>query len=147
MEFSGSARIEAERGAVWAAVTDPETLKVCIPGCSELTGSIEDGFEATVVQKIGPVKATFRGSVSLTDIVEGESCVLAAEGKSGAAGFAKGTARVSLSDIEGGTELNYTADARVGGKLAQIGSRLVIGAAKKVVAAFFERFRHEVASR
>ncbi len=141
MNLTGSREIAAPRAEVWAALNDPEVLKACIPGCQELTGSPADGFEATVVQKVGPVKATFKGAVTLSDIVDGESYKISGEGKGGAAGFAKGGADVSLADIEGGTELSYDVEAKVGGKLAQLGSRLIDGFAKKMADQFFERFQ------
>ncbi|QDL91920.1 carbon monoxide dehydrogenase subunit G [Paroceanicella profunda] len=144
MELNGSRTIAADRATVWAALNDPDVLRACIPGCSELTGSPDEGFEATVTQKVGPVKATFKGAVTLSDIVEGESYTISGEGKGGAAGFAKGGARVSLADVEGGTELSYVVDAKVGGKLAQLGSRLIDGFAKKMADQFFERFQTAV---
>ncbi|QPH55153.1 CoxG family protein [Pontivivens ytuae] len=144
MEMSGTREIAAPRATVWAALNDPEVLKACIPGCQELTGSPEDGFEATVVQKVGPVKATFRGGVTLEDVTAPESYRLVGEGKGGAAGFAKGAADVKLTETAEGTELAYTVDAKVGGKLAQLGSRIVDGFAKKMADQFFERFKDEV---
>ena len=120
-------------------------LKVCIPGCEELTGSPEEGFSAVVKQKVGPVKATFKGEVTLSDIVEGESYTISGEGKGGVAGFAKGGAQVTLTDAEGGgTELHYDVEAKVGGKLAQLGSRLVDSFAQKMADQFFERFQAHV---
>jgi uncharacterized protein len=144
MQLSESRDIAAARETVWAAVLDPEVLKACIPGCQELTGSVDDGFEATVVQKVGPVKATFRGAVTLSDIVPGEGCVLSGEGKGGPAGFAKGSARLRLTDIPGGTRLGYDVEAHVGGKLAQLGSRLIDGFARKLADDFFARFQKSV---
>ncbi len=144
MELKGTRVIAADRATVWAALNEAEVLKACIPGCQELTGSPSDGFEATVVQKVGPVKATFKGAVSLSDVVEGVSYKIAGEGKGGAAGFAKGAADVSLADVEGGTELTYGVDAKVGGKLAQLGSRLIDGFAKKMADQFFENFQNVV---
>ncbi len=144
MELKGSRTISAPRAQVWAALNDAEVLKACIPGCQELTGSPAEGFEAVVTQKVGPVKATFKGAVQLSDIVEGESYRISGEGKGGAAGFAKGGAAVSLADVEGGTELTYEVDAKVGGKLAQLGSRLIDGFAKKMADQFFERFQQAV---
>jgi carbon monoxide dehydrogenase subunit G len=141
MELTGSRTIAAPRAEVWAALNDAEVLCACIPGCEELTGSPEAGFEAVATQKVGPVKATFRGAVTLSDVVAGESYTLAGEGKGGVAGFAKGQARVRLADVPGGTELSYEVEARVGGKLAQIGSRLVDGFARKLADAFFERLQ------
>ncbi|SET08144.1 CoxG family protein [Oceanicella actignis] len=144
MELKGSRIIKAPRAQVWAALNDPEVLRQCIPGCQELTGSPEEGFEATVTQKVGPVKATFKGAVQLSDVVEGESYRISGEGKGGAAGFAKGAANVRLSDVEEGTELTYEVEASVGGKLAQLGSRLIDGFAKKMADQFFTRFKEVV---
>jgi carbon monoxide dehydrogenase subunit G len=145
MELSGSRVINADRATIWAGLNDAETLMACIPGCTELTGNPEDGFEAVVKQKVGPVKATFKGKVSISDVVEGESYTLAGEGTGGVAGFAKGSAAVSLTDAEGGaTELTYNVDAKVGGKIAQLGSRLIGGFARKMADQFFEKFKNEV---
>lgn len=142
MEMHASRIIGADRMTVWAALNDAETLKACIPGCESLTGSPEEGFAATVTQKVGPVKATFRGEVSLSDIVVGESYTISGEGKGGVAGFAKGAAQVSLRDAEeGGTVLTYDVSAKVGGKIAQLGSRLVDSFAQKMADQFFARFQ------
>ncbi|MEM1273538.1 MAG: carbon monoxide dehydrogenase subunit G [Pseudomonadota bacterium] len=143
MELSATRDIAAPRSEVWAALNSAEILCACIPGCQELTGSPEDGFAATVKQKIGPVKATFKGAVSLSDVVEGESYRIAGEGKGGVAGFAKGAAFVQLADTDdGGTSLSYEVDASVGGKLAQLGSRLIDGAARRIADEFFERLQN-----
>jgi carbon monoxide dehydrogenase subunit G len=145
MEMHATRTLNADRAAVWAALNDPEVLKVCIPGCEELTGSPEDGFEAVVKQKVGPVKATFKGGVTLSDVVPETSYTISGEGKGGVAGFAKGNAQVALSDAEGGgTELHYDVTAKVGGKLAQLGSRLIDSFAKKMADEFFERFQTHV---
>jgi carbon monoxide dehydrogenase subunit G len=144
MELSGERVIAADRMTVWAALNDAEVLKACIPGCQELTGSPAEGFEATVVQKVGPVKATFKGAVQLSDIVEGTSYKISGEGKGGAAGFAKGGADVRLADVEGGTSLAYEVEAKVGGKIAQLGSRLIDGFAKKMADQFFTTFQEQV---
>jgi len=141
MELTGSRIINAIRAEVWEALNDPEVLKACIPGCSEMIRDEDGGFIAVVTQKVGPVKATFKGAVSLSDIVPLESYTISGEGKGGAAGFAKGGAKVKLADVEGGTELSYEVEARVGGKLAQIGSRLVDGFAKKMADKFFANFQ------
>lgn len=141
MDMSDTREIAAPREAVWQALLSRDVLQACVPGCQEMTGSAEDGFEATVVQKVGPVKATFKGAVTLSDIVEGESLTLTGEGKGGAAGFAKGGARVRLADQGAGTLLSYEVEARVGGKLAQLGSRIIDGFAKKMADQFFERFQ------
>lgn len=144
MELKGSRVISADRATVWSALNDPDVLKACIPGCTELTGNPQDGFEAKVTQKVGPVKANFAGAVSLSDVVDGESYTISGEGKGGAAGFAKGGASVVLADVEGGTELTYDVDAKVGGKLAQLGSRLIDSFAKKMADQFFETFQKVV---
>ena len=144
MNMSDTRDVTAAPEAVWAALTSADVLAQCIPGCEEMTGSVEDGFEAVVVQKVGPVKATFRGAVELSDVVVGESCTISGEGKGGAAGFAKGGARVTLTAIDGGTRIGYDVDAKVGGKLAQLGSRIIDGFAKKMTDRFFARFQEVV---
>jgi carbon monoxide dehydrogenase subunit G len=145
MEMHATRTIAADRMTVWEALNDADVLRECIPGCEELTGSPEQGFHAIVKQKVGPVKATFKGEVTLSDIVEGESYTISGEGKGGVAGFAKGGAQVKLSDAEGGgTDLHYDVEAKVGGKLAQLGSRLVDSFATKMADQFFERFQAHV---
>lgn len=143
MDINGVHLIPSDRATVWQSINDPEVLKACIPGCEELNATDEaqgKGYEALVVVKIGPVKASFRGTVRLQDIVEGRSYTIAGEGKGGAAGFAKLTSSVLLEDTEdGGTRLSYTADAQLGGKLAQLGSRLIEGTARKYADDFFAR--------
>jgi len=144
MHMNDSREIAAPRSEVWQALMSAEVLKECVPGCQEMTGNREEGFEATVVQKVGPVKATFKGAVTFSDIVEGESLTLSGEGKGGAAGFAKGGAKVTLADNGDGTLLTYDVDAKVGGKLAQLGSRIIDGFAKKMAEQFFTRFQETV---
>ncbi|MCG6904660.1 MAG: carbon monoxide dehydrogenase subunit G [Rhodobacter sp.] len=144
MKMAAERDIAADPRVVWAALLDKDVLKACVPGCQEMTGSPEDGFEATVVQKVGPVKATFKGAVTLSDKVEGESLTLSGEGKGGAAGFAKGGAKVRLEPIETGTRLSYDVEANVGGKLAQLGSRIIDGFARKMADQFFQRFQETV---
>ena len=144
MHMSDTRIIKADPETVWAALLDAEVLKQCVPGCQELHGSPEDGFEAVVVQKVGPVKATFKGQVTVSDITPGEALTLTGEGKGGAAGFAKGGADVRLAAVPEGTELSYDVEARVGGKLAQLGSRLIDGFAKKMADQFFTRFQQAV---
>ena len=141
MHMSDSREIAADPATVWAAILDPEVLKACVPGCETMTGSAAEGFEAVVVQKVGPVKARFTGAVSITDVVEGESLTISGEGKGGPAGFAKGGAKVRMEPIEGGTRLHYDVEASVGGKLAQLGSRIIDGFAKKMADDFFTRFK------
>jgi carbon monoxide dehydrogenase subunit G len=144
MQLTDQRDIKADPATVWAAILNPEVLKECVPGCESMTGTPETGFEAVVVQKVGPVKARFTGMVQLSDIVEGRSLRISGEGKGGPAGFAKGGANVTLEPIEGGTRLGYEVEASVGGKIAQLGSRLIDGFAKKMADDFFERFQQAV---
>ncbi|UWR59437.1 CoxG family protein [Phaeobacter inhibens] len=145
MKLADTRTIAAPRAEVWQGLLDAETLKNAVPGCQEMEGSAEDGFTAVVVQKVGPVKATFRGTVMLSDLDAPNSLTLRGEGKGGAAGFAKGDAHVTLSDGEDGqTLLTYEVEAKVGGKLAQLGSRIIDGFAKKMADQFFERFQAAV---
>ena len=131
MDLTGEYRIPAPRETVWAALNNPEILKACIPGCEELNKTSDTELVAKVVAKIGPVKATFGGKVTLSDLDPPNGYTISGEGQGGAAGFAKGGAKVRLEPADGGavTVLHYTADAQIGGKLAQIGSRLVEGTA------------------
>ena len=140
MHMTDQREIKAEPAAVYAALLDPETLRACVPGAQEVTGNPEDGFTAIVVQKVGPVKATFKGEVTLSDMVENRGLNIRGEGKGGAAGFAKGGAEVALEEDDAGTLLKYTAKAQVGGKLAQLGSRLVDATARKMADDFFSAF-------
>lgn len=144
MQMSATREINATPAEVWAAILDPEVLKACVPGCTEMSGSATEGFEATVVQKVGPVKATFKGVVTLSDMIEAQSLVIDGEGKGGAAGFAKGGATVRMEPSATGTLLSYDVEAKVGGKLAQLGSRIIDGFAKKMADQFFESFQAAV---
>ncbi|SMC47333.1 CoxG family protein [Primorskyibacter flagellatus] len=144
MKLSDSRDIAAPPEVVWAALLDAEVLKECVPGCQEMTGSPEEGFEAVVVQKVGPVKATFKGQVTMSEMNEPTSLTLSGEGKGGAAGFAKGGADVTLTPSDVGTTLSYDVEAKVGGKLAQLGSRIIDGFAKKMADQFFTRFQEVV---
>ncbi|MCI5042101.1 CoxG family protein [Donghicola eburneus] len=144
MKMNDSREIAATPEAVWAAILDPEVLKQCIPGCESMEGSPEEGFDATVVQKVGPVKAKFSGKVNLEDMNPPNSVKLVGEGKGGAAGFAKGEATVTLAPSDTGTTLTYDVDAKVGGKLAQLGSRVIDGFAKKMADQFFTNFQNVV---
>ncbi|CTQ31748.1 CoxG family protein [Jannaschia rubra] len=144
MELTGTRIIAAPRDVVWARLNDADTLRACIPGCSELTGNPDDGFEAVVTQKVGPVKATFKGAVVVTDARPPESYRISGEGKGGVAGFAKGGANVTLAEVEEGTELSYAVDAKVGGKIAQLGSRLIDSFSAKMADTFFENFKTQV---
>ncbi|MBL8669938.1 MAG: carbon monoxide dehydrogenase subunit G [Alphaproteobacteria bacterium] len=140
MELSGDVLIPAPRAVVWAALNDPDVLKGCIPGCQSIEKESDTAFTAKVKAKIGPVSATFGGRVALSEIDPPNSYVIAGEGQGGVAGFGKGSARVSLTDEDGGTRLTYAGEAQVGGKLAQIGSRLVQGTVTKLAGQFFAAF-------
>lgn len=143
MKITGSYDIEADRETVWRALNDPEVLRACIPGCESLEKADDNTLNAEVTAKVGPVKAKFAGSVELKDLNPPESYRIEGSGKGGAAGFAKGGADVRLSENgSGGTTLSYEADAQVGGKLAQIGSRLIDGTARKLADQFFDNFRN-----
>ena len=141
MDINGSQTIAASKADVWNSLNDLETLKQCIPGCQEMSGSPEEGFVAVVKAKIGPVNAKFKGTVTLEDVVDEESYRLVGQGSGGVAGFAKGAVIVRLEALEHGTEISYEGDGRVGGKLAQIGSRLVEGAARRLTKEFFTTFK------
>ena len=140
MELNGQQRIAAPRQKVWDALNDARVLKACIPGCESLTQDGEHAFDAIVLAKVGPVRARFSGRVELSDIRPPESYRISGEGKGGVAGVAKGSADVTLVEDGDGTILNYAVKADVGGKLAQIGSRLVQSTANKYTADFFARF-------
>ncbi len=145
MDLKGETIIPAPRAAVWQALNDPEVLRQSIPGCETITKTSDTEFTAKVVAKVGPVKASFTGAVTLSDIDPPNGYRISGEGKGGAAGFAKGGAVVRLEDAPEGTKLIYTVDAQVGGKLAQIGSRLIEGTARSLSADFFQRFANLVA--
>jgi carbon monoxide dehydrogenase subunit G len=145
MDMTGEYRIPASRDKVWAALNDPETLKASLPGCETLERTADGDFAATVTAKVGPVRAKFKGQVTLSDLNPPESYKISGEGKGGAAGFAKGGAEVRLAeDGPEATVLSYTAQADVGGKLAQLGSRLIDATAKKMADEFFSNFRQQL---
>jgi uncharacterized protein len=141
VQMNDSQRIPAAKEKVWAALNDPETLKQCIPGCQNLEMSSPTEMTATVVFKVGPVKATFGGRVTLSDLDPPNSYRISGEGSGGVAGFAKGGASVRLeSESVDVTILHYEVDAQVGGKLAQLGGRLIDSTAKKLAGEFFTSF-------
>ena len=144
MDMTGEYRIPAPRDEVWAALNDPAVLKASLPGCQSLEKISDTEFAAVVVAKVGPVKAKFNGNVALSNLNPPQSYTIAGEGKGGAAGFAKGGADVNLTEDDGATILRYTAKADVGGKLAQLGSRLIDGTAKKMADEFFDNFRQQL---
>src|SRR3972149_1635659 len=145
MDINGTQRIEAPRSSVWAALNDPDVLRQCIPGCESLEKISDTEMTAKVVLKVGPVKASSSGKVPLDDIGPPNGYTITGEGSGGAAGFAKGSAKVRLQDDGNATILAYDAKADIGGKLAQLGGRLLEGTAKKLAAEFFAKFGQVVA--
>jgi len=145
MEMTGEFRISAPRQRVWEALNDPEILKQSIPGCQTIEKVSDTEFTARVLASVGPVRATFGGKVTLSDLDPPQSYTISGEGSGGATGFAKGGAKVELTEDGGATVLHYAVQAQVGGKLAQIGSRLIDGVARKMANDFFGRFSAAVA--
>ena len=146
MIMTGEQQLLASRETVWAKLNDPAVLKACIPGCESLDVIGENEFQAVATNKIGPVKARFKGKVRLTDLDPPNGYKISGEGDGGVAGFAKGGASVQLTDKDGGTLLTYNVEAQIGGKLAQLGQRLINSAAKKTADDFFEKFAAAVAA-
>jgi len=144
MTMTGEVQLPAAQDVVWQKLNDPEVLKVCIPGCETLDKLSENEFQAVATNKVGPVKARFKGKVRLTDLDPPNGYRISGEGDGGVAGFAKGGATVSLKPKDGGTLLSYNVEAQIGGKLAQIGQRLINGAAKKLADEFFAKFAKAV---
>jgi carbon monoxide dehydrogenase subunit G len=141
MQMNDSQRIPAPKAKVWAALNDPDILRRCIPGCERLEMASPTEMSATVVLKVGPVKATFNGKVTLADIDAPNSYRIIGEGAGGVAGFAKGGAKVRLEEeAPDVTILHYETEAQIGGKLAQLGSRLIDSTSRKLAANFFENF-------
>ena len=147
MDMKGEYRISAPRAAVWAALNDVDVLKAAIPGCDSINRLSDTEIEATVTAKIGPVKASFKGLVTLLDIDPPNGYTIRGEGKGGPAGFAKGGAKVRLIDLGRETVLSYEVDASVGGKIAQIGARLIDSTAKKLADEFFAKFGELAAAK
>jgi uncharacterized protein len=145
MDMTGEFRIPAPRQRVWEALNDPDILKESIPGCETIEKLSDTEFAAKVVARVGPVKASFSGKVTLSDLDPPRGYTISGEGSGGVAGFAKGGAKVSLAEDGGETVLSYTVNSHVGGKLAQIGSRLIDATARKMASDFFTRFRAAVA--
>lgn len=144
MEIKGEYQIASSRQDVWRALNDPDILRKCIPGCESLQQVSDNEMQATVMAAIGPVKARFDTTLTLENVNPPEGYRLVGESKAGAAGFGRGSADVQLADVDGGTLLSYVADFKVGGKLAQVGSRLVLGASKKTADQFFGQFSREL---
>jgi uncharacterized protein len=146
MTMNGAVALAAPRDVVWAKLNDAEVLKQCIPGCEELNKTSDTEFHAIATIKVGPVKARFKGQVQLTDLDPPNGYKISGSGEGGVAGFAKGAAVVKLTDNEGGTLLKYDVESQIGGKLAQLGQRLVQGTAKKLADDFFAKFAAAVAA-
>ena len=140
MEMKGSRVVPTDIDTTWQALNDPEVLRACIPGCESIDRLSDSEYRLAMIARVGPVSAKFTGRLLLADIAAPRSYTLKFEGQGGAAGFANGTAKVQLSPADGGTRIDYAVNAQVGGKLAQIGSRLIDGAAAKVANDFFARF-------
>ena len=145
MTMSGEVQLPATREAVWQKLNDPAVLKTCVPGCEQLDKTSDTEFQAIASIKVGPVKARWKGKVRLTDLDPPNSYRISGEGEGGVAGFAKGGAIVALTDKDGGTLLTYNVEAQIGGKLAQLGQRLINSAAKKTADDFFVKFAAAVA--
>ena len=144
MKLSGSYNLNAKKDVVWKALNNPEILKKCIPGCESFNKESENSFSVTATNQIGPMNATFSGNITLSNIKKNESYTLSGNG-SAAVGFANGEADVSLTEENGKTTLNYAVNINVGGKIAQLGSRLIDGVGKKMADYFFGRFADIVA--
>lgn len=144
MELNGEQLIPASQQRTWDALNDPEVLKACIPGCETLERTDDGGFTATLALRIGPVSAKFKGRLALSDVQAPERYTIHFDGQGGMAGFGKGSAQVQLAPVDGGTRLQFAAKAQVGGKLAQVGSRLVDAAAGKITNDFFNAFNARV---
>jgi carbon monoxide dehydrogenase subunit G len=142
--MSGEVQLPATREAVWTKLNDPVVLKSCVPGCEQLDKVSETEFQAVASIKVGPVKARWKGKVRLSDLDPPNGYKISGEGEGGVAGFAKGGATVALADKDGGTLLTYNVEAQIGGKLAQLGQRLINGAAKKTADDFFANFAKAV---
>jgi len=147
MDMRGQQHIPADRETVWNALNDPEILRVCIPGCQELTKSSDTEMTAVAVIKVGPVGARFQGAVTLSDLDPPNGYRISGEGQGGVAGFARGTAIVRLEPVDDGTLLHYEVEAQIGGKLSQLGGRLIDATARKLSGLFFEKFGQEILAR
>jgi carbon monoxide dehydrogenase subunit G len=146
MEMKGEQLVPASQASTWAALNDPEILKVCVPGCESIERVTDNEYAVLMTARIGPVAAKFKGKLTLSDLKPPQSYSIAFEGQGGVAGFGKGGAQVQLAPEADGTRLTYQVKANVGGKLAQIGSRLVDAAARKLANDFFTAFNEKVAS-
>jgi hypothetical protein len=144
MEMTGEQLIPLSQAATWAALNDPEVLKDCVPGCESITRTSDQEYEVVMTAKVGPVSAKFKGKMTVADADPPRAYTLRFEGQGGVAGFARGEARMSLIPEGAATRLAYTAKATIGGKLAQVGARLIDGVAKQLAGKFFESFTKRV---
>src|SRR3954469_25281705 len=147
MEMQGSRQLAATQQEAWDALNDPEVLRACIPGCEKVERAGDDRYTLGMAVKVGPVSAKFTGKIALTDVQPPERYTLAFEGQGGAAGFGKGTAKVQLTPAAAGCELAYSVTAQVGGRIAQVGQRLIDGVARSMAEDFFRRFDEEMQRR
>ena len=145
MQITGSNIIAAPGDVVWSALNDPDVLRRCLPGCESVERTGPEDFRIVMTASVGPLKAKFNGKLRMTDATPPTGCVLHFEGQGGPMGFGKGTSTVALRPVPEGTELTYTAEAQVGGKIAQVGSRLIDSVARKMSDDFFKAFRNQVA--
>ena len=146
MEMTGEQLIPQSQDVTWKALNDTAVLKACIPGCESIEQTGDNEYHLVMTARVGPVSAKFKGRMTLSDIVAPHSYRLVFEGQGGVAGFAKGEASVNLTPQEGGTKLAYAVKAMIGGKLAQVGSRLIDGVAKKIAGEFFTAFNARVSA-
>jgi carbon monoxide dehydrogenase subunit G len=147
MEMQGSRHLAVTQQQAWEALNDPEVLKTCIPGCDKVEATGENQYAIGMAVRIGPVAARFNGKILLSDVQPPQSYTISFEGQGGPAGFGKGSAKVNLAPAAEGTDLSYTAQAQVGGKIAQVGQRLVDGVARSMAEDFFKRFDEEMQRR
>ena len=147
MDMQGSRPLSVTQQQAWEALNDPEVLKLCIPGCDSIESTGENAYALVNAIKVGPVSAKFKGNLQLTDIQAPDSYTINFDGNGGAAGFGKGSAKVTLTPQGEGCELGYTVNAQVGGKIAQVGQRLIDGVAKSMAETFFKRFDEEMQRR
>ena len=147
MEMQGARQLAINQQQAWEALNDPEVLKLCIPGCDSIEATGDNAYALVNAIKVGPVAAKFKGAIALADVNAPHSYTLNFEGNGGVAGFGKGSAQVSLAPQEEGCELAYSVNATVGGKIAQVGQRLIDGVAKSMAESFFKRFDEEMQSR
>lgn len=145
MTLDGEIVLAATRETVWEKLNDPDVLRQCIPGCEELEQTEDGGFRATVKIKVGPISARFKGRVELCDLNPPNGYRIVGEGEGGIAGFAKGGATVSLSEVEGGCLLRYDVESQIGGKIAQMGQRMILSTSRKLADEFFNRFAGQIA--